>query len=605
MTVTEDHIEGTPIDIRPAPGTLEMLLSRAEAMRPAADPAAAAPHINTTPRPAASQGASGGEFFRNVNDKALQLLGMWVPVLCPGAKYHASTGAYRVSSKDLGRSLMEDLSFHPDGIKDHGVADMGDANQGRRSPIDSVIEYGGAPDAIAAAKWLCQQLGKTPESFGWSESAPHDEEISQIGNQIAEGLISRRAGERFDPDTGEFFTKLGATEPPGGPSGGASGAPPLVKATPYPWPDCTSIPPRQWLFGQHLIRKFVAVTGAPGGVGKTSLLCAEALSMVSGRPLLQGVAPVQPLNVWLWNGEDPLEEIYRRVAAAAKFYGITQADCEGQLFVDSGRATKIVIAETNGSKLVIARPIVDAVKQKIRECKIDVLVVDPFVSSHRVPENDNTLIDAVAREWAMIADETDCAIELIHHVRKIGDAEVTVEALRGGSALVSACRSARVLNQMSKEEADKAGVENRRAFFRVDFGKSNMTLVSGNALWHQMKSVDLGNRGPLMDGDSIGVVADWKWPNPLDEVTAKDLAAVQVRIAGGEWRENAQAKDWAGHAVADVLGLDMTDKTAKEKVKGLLKIWIKNRALVVVRRADKNGDERPFIEAAKQDDEAE
>jgi hypothetical protein len=37
-------------------------------------------------------------------------------------------------------------------------------------------------------------MGKTPESFGWTESAPHDEEISRIGNQIAEGLIARRVG---------------------------------------------------------------------------------------------------------------------------------------------------------------------------------------------------------------------------------------------------------------------------------------------------------------------------------------------------------------------------------------------------------------------------
>lgn len=194
LTVTENHIEGTPLDIRPAPQTLEMLLSRVEAMQPPREEPGptAAPHINTTPRQAASQGG-GGEFFRNVNDKALQLLGMWVPELCPGAKYQASSGAYRVSSKSLGRSLQEDLSFHPEGIKDHGVADMGDANQGRRSPIDSVMEHGGAPDAMAAAKWLCERMNKTPESLGWRDGAQHDEELAKIGDEIADELIARSA----------------------------------------------------------------------------------------------------------------------------------------------------------------------------------------------------------------------------------------------------------------------------------------------------------------------------------------------------------------------------------------------------------------------------
>jgi hypothetical protein len=118
---------------------------------------------------------------------------MWVPVLCPGAKYQASTGAYRVSSKSLGRTLQEDLSFHPDGIKDHGVADIGDANQGRRTPIDRVIEHGGAPDSITAAKWLCEQMGKTPETLGWREGAQHDEELARIRDEIAADLIARAA----------------------------------------------------------------------------------------------------------------------------------------------------------------------------------------------------------------------------------------------------------------------------------------------------------------------------------------------------------------------------------------------------------------------------
>lgn len=193
LTVTENHVEGTPLDIRPAPQTLEMLLSRAEAMRPSTEAGPTnAPQINTTPRPAAGQGG-GGDFFRNVNDLALKLLGMWVQSVLPRAKYQNSTGAYRITSKDLGRTLQEDLSLHPDGIVDHGVADMGDANQGKRSPIDIIIEHGGAPDAMAAAKWLCERMNKTPESLGWREGGERDEELARIGDEIAEALIARAA----------------------------------------------------------------------------------------------------------------------------------------------------------------------------------------------------------------------------------------------------------------------------------------------------------------------------------------------------------------------------------------------------------------------------
>ena len=52
--------------------------------------------------------------------------------------------------------------------------------------------------------------------------------------------------------------------------------------------------------------------------------------------------------------------------------------------------------------------------------QIDVVMIDPFISSHQVPENDNNAIDAVAKTWTMIADITNTAIDLAHHTRKTG-----------------------------------------------------------------------------------------------------------------------------------------------------------------------------------------
>ncbi len=67
-------------------------------------------------------------------------------------------------------SYRRPLSFHPSGIVDFGVHDMGDEREGKRSPIDIVIEYGAdvvpdigrEPDAMAAAHWLCKQLAVDP-----------------------------------------------------------------------------------------------------------------------------------------------------------------------------------------------------------------------------------------------------------------------------------------------------------------------------------------------------------------------------------------------------------------------------------------------------------
>ena len=369
-----------------------------------------------------------------------------------------------------------------------------------------------------------------------------------------------------------------------------------LKATPFAWPACENIPRREWLFDRHLIRGFVSATVAASGVGKSSLKIVEGLSMVSGRALLHGVAPTAPLNVWIWNGEDPLEELNRRVAAAAKHYEIKQEDCPGSLFIDSGRDQSIVIAEATRTGTVIARPVVDALKAEIAARHIDVLIVDPFVSSHRVSENDNNAIDMVAREWAGIADATKCAIELVHHSRKTGGGEVTIEDARGASALVAASRSARVINQMTPDEATKAGVENPRSYFRSDNGKLSMAPPSDKATWFHLASVDLGNAPSFQQGDQVGVVTEWTWPDPLDQVSVHDLRAVQAAVAAGRWRENAQAKDWVGRAVAQALKLDASNKQHRAKIIGLLKIWKSTGMLVEVEGKDAKRETRTFVE---------
>jgi putative DNA primase/helicase len=94
--------------------------------------------------------------FRRVNQVALALLDAWVPALLPDAK-RGSQG-WRVSSKALGRELQEDLSITPQGIKDWGVHDMGDAKGGGRTPIDLVVEHAGKTPK-EALRWLADACG--------------------------------------------------------------------------------------------------------------------------------------------------------------------------------------------------------------------------------------------------------------------------------------------------------------------------------------------------------------------------------------------------------------------------------------------------------------
>lgn len=389
----------------------------------------------------------------------------------------------------------------------------------------------------------------------------------------------------------------------GGASASADAAPPTPKinAKPYGWPAPASIPRRQWLYGRHLIRKFVSATVAPGGVGKSSLAIVEALAMISGRALLHGIQPPRPLNVWLWNGEDPMDELERRIAAASLYYGVEQDTCGGRLFVNSGRDTPIVVAETTRAGFTLFRPVLDAVIATVRENAIDCLVVDPFVSCHRVTENDNNGMDAVAKAWAAVADACNCAVELVIHSRKTGGEEVTSESARGASAQVAAARSVRALNRMTPDEATKAGVAAPGLFFRIDdsLGKANLSPPADKAEWFRLESVDLWNGGDAEPGDKVGVVAAWTWPVATDGLADGDLTNVQAAVADGVWRADPRSQDWVGRPVARALSLDLDDKKARERVKALVKEMVKTGALVVVERADDARRMREYVEVGR------
>jgi hypothetical protein len=144
-------------------------------------PAAGAP-ASSAGRPV-SRSPSGENDFARVNAAAMANFDAWVPVLFPGA-LRAGQG-YRVPSKSLGRDLQEDIGIHREGIVDFGVADQGDANDGRRSPIDLVMEWG-HKDLKAALHWLAGQLGVAIAAAGSGAAAGKRAKIFPKGRGVAD-----------------------------------------------------------------------------------------------------------------------------------------------------------------------------------------------------------------------------------------------------------------------------------------------------------------------------------------------------------------------------------------------------------------------------------
>jgi hypothetical protein len=472
----------------------------------------------------------------------------------------------------------------------------------------------GYSDWLAILQGLHNEFGNDAIQMAeeWSATAPHRYQEGLVETKFAsftagEGVTiktvfdrARKGGADLGQlrhkhnDPTKLFKSEGGENRTNAPA--VTAAPIVIRPSPFIMCDPTQIPPRQWLYGRHLIRGFVSLTVAPGGLGKSSLLAAEILAMTSGRPLL-GDNPAHPLRVWLWNGEDPSEELQRRLHATRLHFGIGAEDMGGRLLVDSGRDLPISIATTGKDGTTIARPLVSALVEAIRAAEIDVLVIDPFVTSHSVPENDTTAMNAVVAEWRKIADLTGCAIELVHHVNKAAAMSTDAAGIygsRGAGALIDGVRSARYLSRMSVEEGNRLGVDRPEQFFRVEMGKANLAPI-GAASWRRMVGVPLHNGASYWpDGDVIGVCTPWAPPDASEGVTEDHVQRVLERIAAKPEgaRKDSQAGDWVGYDVAEVLGLDVgpgkkqTDrsagqKEARSKVTRLVDKWVEDGTLTV------------------------
>jgi hypothetical protein len=385
-------------------------------------------------------------------------------------------------------------------------------------------------------------------------------------------------------------------------------------ASPLPLLDPTKIPRREWLYYPNYVRKFVSGTVAPGGRSKSSLIVVEALAIASGKALL-GIDPRGRHRVWYWNGEDPKEELYRRVAAAMKHYGLTASDIGGRLFVDSGLEVPITIAEQRGQYNVkLNEQTVQRLIDNIKRNQIDAFIIDPWVSCHSVAESNNPGIDRVVKTLGrQIADAMNCAVHIAHHSRKpVPGDPTTTDDSRGASALVDALRMARALNVMSQSEATGASIEanERRRYVRADDGKTNLTRPAEFSTWYKMISVDLENTGPDADwdekGDNIGVLTSWSYPKsepPL--VSMADITRAQSEIkAGGPWRADQRSKrePWVGLAIAKALCLNLDEGANRRKILKLIEDWLKAGYLRPVAGNERRGvrsEPHTYIEAGR------
>jgi DNA polymerase I-like protein with 3'-5' exonuclease and polymerase domains len=306
----------------------------------------------------------------------------------------------------------------------------------------------------------------------------------------------------------------------------------IITAKPYLPPAEADIAPWQWLYGRLLLRSEVTGTAAMGGTGKSTLSIVEALAMASGRALLGQDVP-QPLRVVLINLEDTRNTMDKRIAAAMRHYKLTATDIGDRLIVIGKGDIKIKVArQLRSGDVERNEQTIRALTRLVHKHRADVLSIDSFIRTHKVNENDNSAMQEVVECYEDIAVEGRCAVHLWHHTRKLGGEKATIEAARGASAFVDACRSARVLETMSAKDHEQLkqiqpDMLPPGFYFRGFSGKRSFAPPVDQSDWHRIESIILAN------GDNVGVVTAWRYPASQDAIAPEVIEHIIAEIDQG------------------------------------------------------------------------
>lgn len=284
----------------------------------------------------------------------------------------------------------------------------------------------------------------------------------------------------------------------------------------------SDIPRRAWCWGNVCMRGQVTIAVASAGIGKSTFTLGMALSKVTGRNLL-GFNPHGKGAVAVWNNEDDMQELERRVRAAMQFYRIADEELYGEqilgaaqpclLKMNSGADRPFSIAKRQGplGKLVPADA--DMLVEYLLENNIEIFIIDPLTETHPANENSNEEMRDIGRMYRYVAQRANCAVVLVHHSRKPDGASSEgqsgkMESARGASSLAGVARIMFTLTGMTEKQSKLLGIadEMRSKYILYETAKANMSAPGGSQQWFERYGEVINASIDDPDGEQVGVL---------------------------------------------------------------------------------------------------
>ena len=385
-------------------------------------------------------------------------------------------------------------------------------------------------------------------------------------------------------------------------------------------------PPRPWAYGTFLMYRAVSGIAAPPGVGKTTFSAQLGISFALDREF----GPWKPApggggKVWLYNGEEPQDELDRRFMAAAYEAGVPDHVAAERFSYNSGLDEKLQLVRVDPNTKEIQRhPDVDAIKAIIKDHGFKLFIIDPLIEFNGATE-DGEGLKAASGIMREIANDCDCAVLFFHHTPKTSNSDTAAgdaNAMRGGGPLIGAARFVSTMFAMSAKDADEYDIpkNERHKYVRFDDAKANMGVLSGEPIWWVKLGVSLDNAEGERPADNIGVLRHVALRKEGEgdsiertmaranqvETTLDKIAAEIVRVCqinGATSLERAESFDTIMRAL-DMVKTGVSVNTAKNTVIGNMgegRVSGSNRVVISSALRGKMTVRKVHIEDAEED----
>ncbi|MER9911494.1 helicase RepA family protein [Mesorhizobium sp. M0050] len=299
--------------------------------------------------------------------------------------------------------------------------------------------------------------------------------------------------------------------------------------------DPKTLPVRSFLIEPRLpIGDVTQCVGEPG-ISKSTFAIRDAVIVATGkREVLRGAhgESYELLHrsgpVLVYNAEDRLSEMERRLAACQQYLHLTAEDMKHPIILWSGvdDETLTILHRPGDHKPLCRAPGAKLLEERIVEHKPLLVVLDPQVSLMAGgAENSNDDINALLQEVANIAARHGCCIEILHHTSKASrDHRGDMGAGRGAFAAVGKVRSAFTLTNVTGEDDEKTwGVSPADQWIRLDYAKVSHNRKPTEPTVFRRLSVAVNNGSGIPRGAAAAMFQD----DPAERLKAEgDFAPV-------------------------------------------------------------------------------